>query len=82
MLSFSSAFAWLDKVVHKEVKKVMLTVPCVLNTVASEGKSMEGTMLYIAKEDTGIVWAKSAHGVWGRAMFVCHWKIVLHVRCS
>jgi len=45
----------------------MLTVPRVLNMVASEGKSREVTMLYTAKEDTEIVWAKSGRGVWGLA---------------
>ena len=56
---------WLDKVVHKEVEQVMPTVPHVLNTVASKGKSMEATMSRIAKEDPEIPWAKSARGAWG-----------------
>ena len=44
---FPSAIVWKGEWngrVHKEVKEVMLTVCCVLNTVASKGKSMEATM--------------------------------------
>ena len=32
--------------VHQEVQKINVSLPCILNTVSTKGKSTEKTMLY------------------------------------